>query len=212
MTYFQSVWLFSVLLFGIIIVPGMDMFFVMANSLAGGRKMGLAATLGVMAGGVYHSVFGAVAVGIVLSMAPQLLTAILIASALYMAWIGASLVRSSITVASIGTADGKSLRRAFVQGLVTCVLNPKAYVFVIAVYPTFIQPRFGPIWSQALVMGALTMLMQLGIYGTVAIAAAKGRDLVIRNPAATIWTGRIVGAVFVAVAIITLWEALHLYF
>jgi threonine/homoserine/homoserine lactone efflux protein len=212
MTYFQALWLYSVLLFGIIIVPGMDMFFVMANGLAGGRKMGLAATAGVAVGGVYHTIFGALVVGVLVNLAPQLLTGLLLASASYMAWIGYTLVKSSITVESIGNGQSNSVRRAFTQGFVTCVLNPKAYMFVIAVYPTFIQARFGPIWSQALVMGVITVAMQFAIYGSVAIAAAKGRDLLIRNPVATIWVGRVVGLVFIVVALVTIWEALRPYF
>ena len=209
MTYAQTLWLYTVLLFGIIVVPGMDMFFVMANGLAGGRVRGMVATLGVMVGGVWHTVFGAVAVGVILKLAPQLLTIILLASAAYMAWIGYTLLRSSITVDSIGEAKTKGLRTAFMQGFVTCILNPKAYVFVIAVYPVFIQARFGPVWPQALAMGALTSLMQFSIYGAVAVAAAKGRDILIRNPTATTWVGRMVGAVFIAVAGVTVWEALR---
>ena len=208
MTYAQTLWLYTVLLFGIIVVPGMDMFFVMANGLAGGRVRGMVATLGVMVGGVWHTVFGAVAVGVILKLAPQLLTIILLASAAYMGWIGYTLLRSSITVDSIGEAKTKGLRTAFMQGFVTCILNPKAYVFVIAVYPVFIQARFGPVWPQALAMGALTSLMQFSIYGAVAVAAAKGRDILIRNPTATTWVGRMVGAVFIAVAGVTVWEAL----
>jgi threonine/homoserine/homoserine lactone efflux protein len=64
MTYFQNLWIFSVLLFGIIIVPGMDMFFVIANALTGGRARGLMATAGVMLGGVFHTIFAAVCVGV----------------------------------------------------------------------------------------------------------------------------------------------------
>jgi threonine/homoserine/homoserine lactone efflux protein len=207
MTYAQTLWLFTVLLFGIIVVPGMDMFFVMANGLSGGKSRGLAATFGVMAGGIYHTLFGAIAVGILLSLAPQLLTALLIASAAYMAWIGYTLIKSSITVDDIGTAKTKTWRAAFTQGFVTCILNPKAYMFVIAVYPAFIQARFGPVWSQALVMGLLTAAMQFTLYGSVAVAASRGRDVLIRNPTATIWTGRALGAVFIVVALFTVFEA-----
>lgn len=212
MIYSQAIWLYTVLLFGIIIVPGMDMFFVMANGLTGGRKLGLAATFGVMTGGIYHNIFGAFVVGVLSKMAPQVLTVLLLASAAYMAWIGYTLVRSAITVETIGNAQSGTVRRAFMQGFVTCILNPKAYMFVIAVYPVFIQPRFGPIWSQAVVMGVLTALMQLVIYGSVALAAAKGRDLLIRNPIATTWIGRIVGLVFIVVALVTIWEAVTPYF
>jgi threonine/homoserine/homoserine lactone efflux protein len=212
MTYFQAIWLYTVLLFGIIIVPGMDMFFVMANGLTGGRKLGLAATAGVAVGGVYHTIFGALVVGVLTSLAPQLLTALLLASSGYMAWIGYTLLKSAITVETIGNAQSGTVRRAFTQGFMTCVLNPKAYMFVIAVYPTFIQPRFGPIWSQAVILGVLTVAMQLAIYGSVAIAAAKGRDLLVRNPVATTWIGRGVGLVFIAVALLTIWEALRPYY
>lgn len=208
MTYVQTLWLYTVLLFGIIIVPGMDMFFVMANGLSGGKSRGLAATFGVMAGGIYHTLFGAITVGLLLSLAPQVLTTLLIASAAYMGWIGCTLIKSSITVDHINAANTKTLAAAFRQGFVTCILNPKAYMFVIAVYPAFIQGRFGPVWSQALVMGVLTAAMQFAIYGAVAVAAASGRDLLIRNPRATIWTGRALGAVFIIVALFTVYEAL----
>ena len=38
MGYAENLWLFFLLLFGIIIVPGMDMLFVLANSLTGGSN------------------------------------------------------------------------------------------------------------------------------------------------------------------------------
>jgi threonine/homoserine/homoserine lactone efflux protein len=207
-TYTQNLWIFFLLLFGIIAVPGMDMFFVMTNSLTGGRMRGLAATSGVMLGGVFHTLFGAFFVGVITKLAPSLIIAILFAGAAYMAWIGITLLRSSITVDDLGNRSSASQWVAFRQGLVTCLLNPKAYVFVLAVYPVFIQTRFGPVWAQALAMGILTAFTQLGIYGGLALAAAKSRDLLISNPNATIWIGRIAGMMFVAVAALTVWHAL----
>ncbi|MDP8996309.1 MAG: LysE family translocator [Pseudomonadota bacterium] len=208
MTYAQNLWLYFVLLFGIIIVPGMDMFFVIANSLAGGWSRGLAATLGVNLGGVFHTIFGAFFVGILVELAPQLITVILLVSAAYMCWVGFTLVKSSITVDEIGAAPKRSVISAFRQGLITCVLNPKAYMFVLAVYPTFIQPRFGPIWAQALVMGVLTVAMQFTIYGGLGLAAAKARDFLTGSPQVTIIIGRVCGLVFFAVAAFTVWHAL----
>ena len=42
MTYAENLWLFTLLLAGIIVVPGMDMIFVIANGLTGGRRAGMA--------------------------------------------------------------------------------------------------------------------------------------------------------------------------
>ena len=175
----------------------------MANSLIGGRARGLAATAGITVGGIFHTIFGAFFVGVITQMAPIILQLILLASASYMAWIGYTLLRSSITVSSIGERDAGSLRAAFGQGFITCMLNPKAYVFVLAVYPQFIQARFGPVWSQALVMGALTFVTQLTIYGCLGLAAAKSRDRLISNPRVTIWIGRGAGAAFILVGALT---------
>jgi threonine/homoserine/homoserine lactone efflux protein len=208
MTYAQNLWIYFALLFGIIIVPGMDMFFVMANALTGGRSRGLVATSGVMLGGVFHTIFGAFFVGVITKLAPSLITAILFASAAYMSWIGYTLLRSSITVDDIGSTKVRSQWSAFRQGFITCILNPKAYVFVLAVYPVFIQSKFGPVWSQALVMGALTTLTQFGVYGGLALAAAKSRDLLMSNPVVTIWIGRGAGIMFVLVAVLTVWHAI----
>ncbi len=204
MTYTQNLWLYFVLVFGIIIVPGMDMFFVIANALTGGRARGSAATAGVMLGGIFHTVFAAICVGALTVLPGFVFTAILLAGAAYMAWIGWTLVRSSITVSSLAPAGTASLRQAFMQGFVTCVLNPKAYMFTLAVYPQFMLPQYGPAWLQAIPMGLITIATQGTIYGGLALAAAKSRDFLTDHQAVTIWTGRIAGALFLAVAALTI--------
>jgi threonine/homoserine/homoserine lactone efflux protein len=199
MTYMQNLWLFSVLL--------VDMFFVIANALTGGKLRGLAATAGVMLGGAFHTLFGAFFVGVITKLAPALITLILFAGAAYMLWIGLTLIRSSITVDDFGKSNTRSNWAAFRQGFITCMLNPKAYVFVLAVYPVFIQARFGAVWAQALVMGFITILTQMIIYGGLGLAAAKSRKFLLTSPTTTIWIGRAAGALFICVAALTIWHA-----
>jgi threonine/homoserine/homoserine lactone efflux protein len=206
MTYLENLWLFLTLLIGIVIVPGMDMLFVPANAITGGRRMGLAATSGVMAGGAVHTLFGAVGVGVLSSLAPSLLTAMLFVGAAYMAWIGLTMLRHSLTIGAIGAATTRTQWVAFRQGAVTCLLNPKAYVFVMAVYPQFIRPQYGAVWSQALVMGILTALTQLAVYGGLALAAGQSRDFLVSSRWATVFAGRTAGLLFIAVAALTAWH------
>ena len=59
MDHFAHLWLFFLMVLGIIILPGMDMAFVMASSLTGGRRSGLYAVGGIVAGGICHVVAGA---------------------------------------------------------------------------------------------------------------------------------------------------------
>ena len=186
MDYAQALWIYTLLVFGIIVVPGMDMFYILANALTGGRRLGFAALGGVMLGGAVHALFGTLAVGVLAQLPTLLFQTMILAGALYMAWIGYTLLRSTIT----------------------CLLTPKAYLFVLAVFPQFVRPEFGPAWSQAFALGVITVLMQGAVYGALAVAAGRGRDALVGNPAATIWISRGAGALFVAAAIFTAWHGL----
>lgn len=210
MTYPEALWIFFILLAGIIIVPGMDMIYVMANALTGGRRAGLTATFGIMAGGAFHTAFGVFAVVGMSQLVPQIYAPMLIAGALYMIWIGVTLARSSIVMGKVDGSSAHSLLTIFAQAVVTCVLNPKAWLFVLAVYPQFIRPAFGPLWSQALVIGIMVAAVQFAVYGGLGLMAAAGRNAMAGSPAFTIWSGRIAGLLLIAAAIFTLWRGLQL--
>lgn len=209
MGYAENLWLFFLLLFGIIIVPGMDMLFVLANSLTGGSNRGLAATGGIMLGGVVHTLNGALGIGLLMHFVPILFNPLLIVGGAYMAFIGLTLMRSSITVGHEGPAGSRSAWKAFRQGAVTCLINPKAYLFIFAVYPQFLKPDYGPMWIQAVIMGAMTMMTQFAVYGGLAITAGRSRNLLVANPRATALAGRAAGLLLVAVSAFTVWEGLR---
>ncbi|NBB50859.1 LysE family transporter [Rhizobium sp. CRIBSB] len=206
MTYAENLWLFSALLAGIIIVPGMDMIFVIANGLTGGRRAGIAATSGIMLGGAFHTLFGTIAVTALSTLVPQLAGPMLVIGSAYMIWIGYTLARSAIVIDGIEASKLHRTTRIFTQGLITCLLNPKAWLFILAVYPQFMRPEYGPFLQQALVMGALTLMLQAAVYGGLAVAAAKGRDALVSKPEITIWIGRAAGWLLVVVAALMLVE------
>ena len=206
MTYTENLWLFFLLVSGIIIVPGMDMVFVLASSLSGGRKAGLSATFGIMAGGLIHTLYAALGVGMLLHFAPKLFNLLLVAGAAYVAWIGWQLFRSSITVEAVDSLDRRGLLTRFRQGALTSLMNPKAYLFMLAVFPQFLRPEFGPLWRQALVMLLMIWATQLAVYGGLALAAARSRDALIGSPAATRLIGRAAGVLLVVIAVLTVWR------
>jgi len=210
MGYAENLWLFFLLLLGIIIVPGMDMLFVLANSLTGGSNRGLAATGGIMLGGMVHSLNGALGIGLLMHFVPILFNPLLVVGGAYMAFIGITLMRSSITVGGEGPAGSRTAWKAFRQGAVTCLINPKAYLFIFAVYPQFLKPDYGPLWIQAVIMGAMTIVTQFAVYGGLAITAGRSRNLLVANPRATAFAGRAAGLLLVVVSAFTVWEGLRM--
>jgi threonine/homoserine/homoserine lactone efflux protein len=203
-------WLFFVLVFGVVLLPGLDMAFVLASSLVGGARAGLAATAGIVVGGFCHVAMGVLGIMAVLQLMPDLFNAMLAAGALYIAWIGISLLRSRAAFGGVRPERQRSIAATFAQGVVTSLLNPKAYLFMLAIFPQFLRPEYGAMWVQAVVLGGIIAATQTAIYGGVALAGDRLRGWLAARPAANALLARGVGTLLLATAVYTLiggWRA-----
>jgi threonine/homoserine/homoserine lactone efflux protein len=200
----ETLWLFTLFAFGIIVVPGMDMAFVLSSALVDGRKGGLAAVAGIVAGGIVHVVLGTLGIGLLLQLFPAAFNAVLVAGALYVAWMGWMLWRHPATLGEVPGAPARTLQQTFARAAATCLLNPKAYIFMIAVFPQFMRPDRGPVASQALVLGTIIAVTQLVVYGAVALGAAGLRAGLARNERAQAMLARCVAVLLMATAAWTL--------
>lgn len=172
----DHLWLFALFVFGIIVLPGMDMAFVLASSLVDGRRAGLAAVAGMVAGGAVHTLMGALGVGLLLQLVPAAFNAVLAAGALYVAWMGLALWRSPATLAQVQSQPSRGSAAIFGRAVATCLLNPKAYVFMVAVFPQFVRPAQGSLAAQVAAMGVIIAVTQALVYGAVALAAGSVRE------------------------------------
>jgi threonine/homoserine/homoserine lactone efflux protein len=207
MEHTAHLWLFFVMVFGVVLLPGLDMAYVMASALMGGRRIGLVATAGVIAGGICHVAMGALGIMAVLRLVPAAFNGVLLAGALYIAWIGWSLLRSRGTLGELPLQSRQHSKLAtFRQGMLTCLLNPKAYLFMLAVFPQFIKPEYGALWVQAVVMGLIIAVTQAGVYGGMALAGDRVRSWLASRPGADALLARLVGGLLVATAVFTAYE------
>lgn len=210
MDHAMHLWLFFLVVFAVVLLPGLDMAFVLGSALVGGRRHGLIAVAGIVAGGVCHVAAAALGVGLLIKLVPGAFNAVLLAGALYMAWIGWSLLHSR--GGGIETSDAKlSAGATFRRATLTSLLNPKAYLFMLAIFPQFISSEYGPVWLQCLVLGVIIWVTQAGVYGSLAIGAAGVRGWMAAQPGAGLALHRGVGAVLVVAAVWTGfagWQAL----
>jgi threonine/homoserine/homoserine lactone efflux protein len=203
-------WWFFLLVFGVVLLPGLDMAYVMASALVGGRRAGIAATAGIVAGGVVHVTMGALGIMAVLRLFPTAFNLVLMAGALYIAWIGTALLRSQAAFADVPTQRRRTQAATFRQGMVTSLLNPKAYLFMLAIFPQFLKPQYGVLWVQVVVMWLIIATTQLSIYGGMALAGDRVRALLGERPAANAWLAKGVGGLLIATAFYTAWEGWRL--
>ena len=167
MDHFSHLWLFFLMVLGIIVLPGLDMAFVLASSLTSGRRAGLVAVAGIVAGGMCHVTAGALGVGLLFQLVPGMVKIMLLVGALYIAWIGVSLVRSQPGEAGqdLPQTAVRPSWATFRRAMLTCLLNPKAYLFMLAIFPQFLRVEYGPVWIQAVALGLIIAVTQIGLHG-----------------------------------------------
>lgn len=168
-----QLWIFFILVVGIIALPGSDMAFVIGNTLAGGRSSGLAAISGIVVGGMGHSAMAYLGIGLILQAVPGAFSVMLFVGAVYLAWLGYQLLKTVPDPRTALSTTARSRINTVGQGVITCLLNPKAYFFMFAIFPQFIQPEKGSLGMQVIILGMVIALVQIAIYGGSAWSMSK---------------------------------------
>jgi len=124
------------------IMPGPDSLLVMLRSGSQGWRAGSVATLGIGTGVMVHVLAAALGLSALLSASAELFALIKLAGAIYLIYLGFSLLRQQATGAMEGgaTLPALSYGQIYWQGVLTNVLNPKVALFFLAFVPQFIAP------------------------------------------------------------------------
>jgi len=93
--------------------------------------------------------------------------------AIYLIYLGVRLIRKRGDDSAAVVVGGNSGRRAYLNGLLTNLLNPKMVTFTIAFLPQFIDPGLGRIWLQFTILGAIMIAQEFLVDGTVGVLAGR---------------------------------------
>ncbi|MFI1356553.1 LysE family translocator [Streptomyces sp. NPDC020898] len=165
--------------FALCVAPGPDMMFIVAMGGRGGPVTGVLAALGVAAGALVHALSAALGLSALFTTLPVLYHVLRWLGAAYLLYLAVKAFRDRSplaaeedTAAASGPA-GPGRRRAFWQGAVTNLLNPKMILFNVAFLPQFVNPGLGHVSWQLLLLGLTLVLMGLTV--DVSIGLLSGR-------------------------------------
>lgn len=163
------------------ITPGPGIFYVAARTLAGGRNEGIASSLGTGVGGLFHVVAGGVGVSALVLASAELFTALKLIGAAYLVWVGFRTFRSArndaaAALAGAATALPVGAMKAFREGVLVEVLNPKTAAFFLAFVPQFVDLTRGGVALQFMVLGFLSVCLNTLADVVVTFAASRIRD------------------------------------
>ena len=136
------------------LTPGNDMMYVLGQSLKGGPRSGISASLGIAVGSLIHLGFVALGVAVILAQNPLLFDLIRYAGAGYLIWIAYTALTSPLTGLDREEARRSSFA-AFRDGVLVNLFNPKIIVFMFAFLPPFIRPENGSPLLQLFILGMI---------------------------------------------------------
>lgn len=157
----------------LVLSPGPNMIYLISRSICQGRKAGVISLLGIIVGFAIHmfaAVIGLSAIFIAVPFAYEMLKCL---GAIYLLWLAWKSIKPGAK--PLFEAQGlkkNSSAKLFLTGLLTNLLNPKAVVFYLALFPQFISPDKGSIFLQSLVLGSLQIAISFIVNLLITLSAA----------------------------------------
>jgi threonine/homoserine/homoserine lactone efflux protein len=142
------------------IAPGPGMLYVLARTLAGGRREGLLSALGTFFGGMVHVFAAAAGVSIILAKSALAFATVKYLGAGYLCFLGVRMILDARKKDEVISLAGLPRERSpFWQGVMTEVLNPKTALFFLSFIPQFVNRTGGHVFLQFVLLGLLSVTL-----------------------------------------------------
>ena len=164
----------------VIVIPGPSVVFVVGRAVSYGQRVAIASVLGNTAG--LFLVMGLVCLGLgaVVAESQLVFNAIKLAGAAFLVWLGVQAFRHRREMHFGATGERAPVEgwRAFRQGFVVGVSNPKGFLMFAAILPPFVDRSAGAaaVPAQMFALGCVAVLLGLLCDSTWALAAGRARD------------------------------------
>ena len=173
--------LFGLAALGLLVIPGPAVAYIVTRSIHQGRAAGLMSVLGVATGSLVHVAAAALGLSAVLTSSAVAFDAVKLVGAGYLIWLGIRTLQAGDPQEVSEGAGTANLARAYAQGVVVNVLNPKTALFFLAFLPQFVDPEAGGPAPQVLVLGVVFVALGIVSDGIYALVASRlGRWLLAR--------------------------------
>ena len=198
-----SVGLFVLAALVLLLVPGPAVLYVVARSIHQGRRAGLASVLGIHVGTLVHITAATLGLSALIASSAVAFTAVKIAGAVYLVGLGLWTLFSRRAEAEIALGGERNLRRAFAQGIVVNVLNPKTALFFLAFLPQFVDQDAPHPALQIAFLGLLFAVLGLVTDSMWALAAGTAGGVLRRSRRFVTLQRYVTGSVYVGLGVAT---------
>ena len=185
------------------ISPGPDLIYILSKTIAGGRRVGLASSLGVCTGAMVHVFAAAFGLSAILATSAITFSVVKYIGATYLIYLSIQAFKSKGT--TFDKLDVKNQKttpwQAFKQGVLVDVLNPKVAIFFMAFLPQFVRSELGHSSVQIIILGGLVISVAVVVEFIFVMLAAQATNFFRINRKVSIWLDRILGSVLFGLGI-----------
>ncbi|MFD1882484.1 LysE family translocator [Paracoccus pacificus] len=178
---------FALIALGMVLTPGPNMIYLISRSVTQGPVAGLISLAGVATGFVVYMLSAAFGITVLMMAVPFAYDALRLAGAGYLLWLAWQAVRpggrSAFQVRDLPhDLPHDRPRKLFLMGLMTNLLNPKAAVLYLSLFPQFIQPGHGSVLLQSLTLGTVQIVISVTVNAMIALTAGGVAGFLTRHP------------------------------
>jgi len=190
------------------ISPGADTMLVIRSVISRGPTAGLLTTAGICSGLFVHASLSAAGLSLILLKSALAFEILKIAGACYLLFLGFQSIRQLVkngnaaidpTVPGHPHARRKSARRAFIEGMLNNILNPKPAVFYLALLPQFIGPA-DPVFLKSFLLAGIHFVMSIFWLSAISLFFGKLRSF-LASPRVHRWLEASSGAILIGLGI-----------
>jgi threonine/homoserine/homoserine lactone efflux protein len=146
------------------VAPGPGMLYVLARSLAGGKREGVLSALGTFLGGMVHVFAAALGISVILARSAIAFSTVKYVGAAYLCFLGVRMIldarkQETLDAHDLPPTSLKGARNPLWQGVATEVLNPKTALFFLSFIPQFVSRTAGHVFFQFVVLGTISVVL-----------------------------------------------------
>ena len=154
------------------VTPGPGIAYVVARTVAGGRKEGLASCFGTAIGGMLHVLAAALGVSLLIAQSAVAFSLVKYVGAAYLVYLGIRMLLSKNMEPRDIEVTSQGPRRAFREGILVEALNVKTALFFLAFLPQFTSAS-QPLIPQLIALGTISVFLNTAVDVVAVLAAAR---------------------------------------
>ena len=173
---------FVFLAFGMALIPGPNMLYLISRSICQGRIAGYISLGGVALGFAAYMVCTVLGITAIFLAVPYAYEALRLMGAVYLLYLAWQAVRPNGKISfATRRLSPDSPKKLFAMGLATNLLNPKVAMLYLSLLPQFIDPAQGSVFQQSLILGFTQIAVAVTVHASIIAGAGSVSALLARH-------------------------------